>query len=87
MLEPEVIEPAQTHCATPIFFVAKMGCPLQFSFDYRKLNSVTVRDPYPIQRTKKRIISLVLVTIFLKLDVNSGYWQVNVAKGNCARPR
>lgn len=48
MLDLEVIEPAQNKWTSPIVFALKKDGTLWFCVDYRKLNSVIVRDFYPI---------------------------------------
>ena len=46
--------------------------------DYRRLNSVTVKDRYPLPRIEDIFDSLGGSTIFSVLDLKSGYWQLPV---------
>ena len=46
--------------------------------DYRKLNSVTHQDAYPLPRIDATLDSLAGATYFTTLDLASGYWQVKV---------
>ncbi len=50
------------------------------SVNYRKLNAITVRDPYPIPRMDKCIDSLRSAKIFSTLDCNSGHRQIPIAE-------
>lgn len=50
MLKENVIELVQTEWASPIVLVPKKDWTLRFCVDYRKVNSVTVRDSYRLQR-------------------------------------
>lgn len=58
MLKLGVIEPATTEWESPLVLVPKKEGTLNFFVEYRKLNSVTIRDSYPIQRMDEWIESL-----------------------------
>ena len=53
--------------------VPKPDGSLRFFIDYRRLNSMTVRDAYPIARMDECIDSLGDTVIFSTLDCNSCY--------------
>jgi hypothetical protein len=78
MIKAEVIEPATSEWASPIFLVAKPDGPTRFCVDYRKLNAITVCDSYPLPRMDECIDSLGDSKTFATLDCNSGYWQIPV---------
>jgi Reverse transcriptase (RNA-dependent DNA polymerase) len=78
MLKAEVIEPATSEWASPIFLVAKPDGSTRFCVDCRLLDAVTVRDSYPLPRMDECINSLGDAKIFTKLDCNSGYCQIPV---------
>jgi len=44
--------------------------------DYRKLNSVTIQDAYPLPRIDESLDALAGSKYFSTLDFLSGYWQV-----------
>ena len=46
--------------------------------DYRRLNSITQGDGYPIPSVFNILDALSGGTLFAKLDLASGYWQVLV---------
>jgi hypothetical protein len=52
---------------------------MRFCIDYRRWNTVTVRDSYPLQRVDECIESLGDASVFSALDCNSGYWQIPVS--------
>lgn len=78
MLEADVIEPSTSEWAAPIVFAPKKDGSLRFYVDYRRLNAVTIRDSYPIQRIDECIDSLGSAEIFSTLDCNWGYWQIGI---------
>ena len=73
-----VIEPAYSAWESPVLFVPKKDCKLRFCIDYRRLNSVTVKDSYPIPRMDECIDSLGKAQVFSALDAFSGYWQIPI---------
>ena len=80
MLQAKVIAPSNAEWASPVILVPKPDGSLRFCVDYRKLNSITVRDSYPMPRMDECIDSLGSATVFSTLDCNSGYWQLPVAE-------
>jgi hypothetical protein len=78
MTEQKVIEPATCEWASPIVLVPKPDGSLRFCVDYRKLNSITIPDTYPLPRMDECIDYLGDAAVFTTLDCNSGYWQIPV---------
>ena len=58
----------------------KKGDQLRFCCDFRYLNSVTVKDAYPIPRTDESLSKLGDATFFTTLDLGSAFWQVPLRK-------
>ena len=79
-LKEGFIEPAQSKWAAPVLFAPKKDGKLRFCVDYRKLNTMTVRDSYPLSRMNDCIDSLGQAQIFNTLAVYSGYWQLAIKK-------
>ena len=46
--------------------------------DYRKLNSVTHKDSYPLPRIDDTLEALAGSKWFSTLDLKNGYWQVEL---------
>ena len=78
MLEQGVVRPSSSPWSSPIVMVRKKDGSWRFCIDYRKLNSVTHHDAYPLPRIDATLDSLAGSTHFTTLDLASGYWQVEV---------
>jgi hypothetical protein len=79
MLRAGVIEPAMSEWASPVFLVPKPDGSMRFCIDYRRLNTVTVRDSYQLPRMDECIDSRGDARVFSSLDCNSRYWQIPVS--------
>ena len=44
--------------------------------DFRKVNAVTVRDPFPLPRVEDLLDRVGKSKYLTKLDMTRGYWQV-----------
>ena len=77
MLEADAIRPSVQRSSN-VFLVRKKDGSLRFCIDFRKLNSRTVRDAYNLPRVNDIIDTLIGSKYFSKLDLRSGYWQVEI---------
>ena len=82
MLLQGVIEPTTSQWASPTVLVPKTNGSLRFCVDYRKINTLTVKDTYPLPRIEECLESLGDAFLFSTLDCSSGYWQISVAKAD-----
>ena len=82
MEKQNVIRPSVSPWASPVVLVPKKNGDLRFCVDYRRLNSVTRKDVYPIPRIDDILDTLGRVNYFTSLDLASGYWQVELEEGS-----
>ena len=80
MLSMKVIEPSTSEWAAPVVLVPKPDGSMRFCIDYRKLNSITERDMYPLPRMDHCLDSLGDACVFSTLDANAGYWHIRFSK-------
>ncbi|CAF4640479.1 unnamed protein product, partial [Rotaria magnacalcarata] len=78
MLTDGIIELASGPYAAPVTLQPKKDGSLRFCVDFRQLNSVTVRDVYPIPRIDDTLDQLQAAKYFTSLDLKSGFWQIEL---------
>src|SRR6266702_752206 len=68
--------------ASPFFFIQKKDGTLRLVQDYQKINALTVRNQYPLPLISDLICDLSNAHIYTKLDVQWGYNNVCIHKGD-----
>lgn len=75
-----IIRPSSSPWAAPVVIVRKKDGEPRFCIDYRYLNSVTVKDTYPLPLISEMMMTLGKAQYFSALDLMSGYHQLGVAE-------
>ena len=76
MLDAGVIQPSNSPWCNAVVLVRKKDGSLRFCIDFRKLNSLTVKDSHPLPYICETLESLTGAAHFSTFDMNSGFWQV-----------
>lgn len=76
------IQPSKSLMASPFFFVKKKDGSLWPVQDYRKLNSITVKNRYPLPLIQDLVGKLKGARYFTKLDVRWGYNNIWIQEGD-----
>jgi len=74
--------PSKSPMAAPVFFIKKKDGSLQLVQDYRALNSITVKNKYPLPLISELVSQLCRARYFTKLDVCWGFNNVCIKPGD-----
>ncbi|KAL0287147.1 UNVERIFIED_CONTAM: Transposon Ty3-G Gag-Pol polyprotein [Sesamum calycinum] len=74
------IRPSTSPWGEPVLFAKKKDGSMRLCVDFRQLNRVTMKIKYPLPRIDNLLDQLKGATIFSKIDLRSGYWQLRIAE-------
>ena len=77
-LDASIIRESTSAWSSPLVYVKKRDGITRQCVDYRKLNDVTRKDAYPLPLIKDCLDCLGGAKIFSTLDLQSGYWQLEL---------
>ena len=80
MLAIGAIHRSKSPRASPVVLVHKKDGSLWFCIDLRKLNNQTIKDAQSLPRIEDSLNCLDGAAIFTSLDLQSGYWQVEMTE-------
>ena len=80
MLDSGIIEPSVSQWSASMVLVKKKDRSLRICVDYRRLNSVSQVDAYPMPRVDELLDRLGKANFISTMDLTRGYWQVLVAE-------
>ena len=78
LLDKGFIRPSVLPWGAPVLFVKKKDGTLRMCIDYRQINKVTVKNKYPLPRIEDLFDQLRGASVFSKIDLRSGYYQLRV---------
>ncbi|KAI5150824.1 hypothetical protein ENBRE01_1735 [Enteropsectra breve] len=76
LLDEGIIIRSTSTYASPAFGILKRNGDLRLVVDYRRLNSITVKDTYPFPSVWTTLRTMVGATVFTQLDLRQGYHQI-----------
>jgi hypothetical protein len=76
------IRPSSSPWGAPVLFVEKKDGTQQMCVNYRSLNEVTIKNKYPLPRIEDLFDQMVGASIFSKIDLRSGYYQLKIWESN-----
>ncbi|XP_075715620.1 STE20-like serine/threonine-protein kinase [Rhinoderma darwinii] len=80
MLDLGVIEESHSQWSSPIVLIPKPDVSWRFCNDFRKLNSISKFDAYPMPRVDELIDRLGSARYITTLDLTKGYWQIPLSE-------
>ncbi|KAL4295362.1 hypothetical protein GQ457_12G012400 [Hibiscus cannabinus] len=72
------IRPSTSPWGASVLFVKKKDGSMRLCIDYRQLNRVTIKNKYPLSRIEDLFDQLRDASVFSKIDLRSGYYQMRV---------
>ena len=76
LLDNDFIEPSQSEWSSPCILVPKPDGTFRMCTDYRKVNSVTKTDTFPIPRIDDCIDNIGQAKYAMKFILLKGFWQI-----------
>ena len=80
MLDLGVIRKSESPYSSNVVLVRKPDGRIRFCIDFRRLNQITIKDAYALPRIDQTLDALNGAQWFSKLDLRSGFWQVDLAE-------
>ncbi|GMJ13693.1 hypothetical protein HRI_005038600 [Hibiscus trionum] len=79
------IRPSSSPWGAPVLFVKKKDGSMRLCIDYRQLNKVTIKNKYPLPRIDDLFDQLKGASVFSKIDLRSGYYQMLVKEPDVSK--
>ncbi|XP_011701743.1 PREDICTED: uncharacterized protein LOC105458270 [Wasmannia auropunctata] len=76
MLDAGIIEPSNSEWSTPIVMVKKPNGSYRFCLDFRKLNSASKKDAYPLPYMNAILDKLRAARYISTIDLSQAYFQI-----------
>ena len=78
-LKKGFFEASSAPCSSPILLAKKPGGGIRFCVDYRKLNSLTKKDAYPLPLIAETMARLKKAIVFTKIDIRQAFHKLRMA--------
>jgi hypothetical protein len=76
------IRPSQSPIGSPVLFVKKKDRSLRMVVDYRRLNTATRKDRYPLPHINDLLERLGKASVFTKIDLRNAYHLLRIRDGD-----
>lgn len=79
-LEKGFVRESRARCAAPLLLAAKPGGGIRICQDYRGLNSVTIKNRYPLPLIRETLDAICRAKIYTKLDIIAAFNKIRIAE-------
>ncbi|BFF93291.1 uncharacterized protein DMAD_11168 [Drosophila madeirensis] len=79
LLQQDIIIPSTSEYASPVVLIKKPNGSDRLCVDYRRLNKLIKKENFPVPNIEERLQEAKRFKYFSSLDLNSGYYQIEVA--------
>ena len=76
------IRPSVLPWGVPVLFIKKKDGTLRMCIDYWQINKVTFKNKYPLPKIEDLFDKLNGASVFSKIDLRLGYYQLRVKEVN-----
>ena len=76
------IRPSKFSAGAPVLFTPKPDGTLRFCVDYRGLNSMTIKNRYPLPLIDEILDRLIGAQVSTKIDVKNAYYRLRIREGD-----
>ena len=73
-----VVQPSSSPWASPVVLVPKNDVTARFCIDYRRLNTISRKDVYPLPRIEDILSTLGEARYFSTFDLATEFWQIEL---------
>lgn len=80
MLRRQLIRPSRSLYSSPILLIKKKDDTWRFYVDYRALNTVTIKDRFPLRTIDELLDDLGHSSWFSKMDLAQGFHQIHMVE-------
>ena len=80
-LNKSFIQASSSPAAAPVLFVKKPGGGLCFCVDYRALNTITIKNCYPLPLIQEMLDQLCKAVWYTKLDIVGAFNCIQMKEG------
>ncbi|MCO5550756.1 hypothetical protein L7F22_004247 [Adiantum nelumboides] len=78
LVEKGMVRPSSSPFCSPVFLVHKKDGTYRMCVDYRALNTITIKNRFPVPRIEDLFDKLQGSTYFSRIDLKSGYHQIRI---------
>jgi hypothetical protein len=80
--EKGFIRQSKARCAAPLLLAKKPKKGIRIYHDYRELNSVTIKNRYPLPLIRETLDQIFRAKYYTKLNIIAAFNKIRIAKGH-----